>query len=142
MWVVSSIWGLRRKSRHSLNPLRLSHRHTLTQSCLVSLAKPPRVAYTAKYFVEETLIYKSGSVCVWGEENMTRKADEGIFKSKYHLTACESLPDLLLMPTQRLSLEGRARRFQGHTNGIRTRKPCALGFLMITDEKATLWKSN
>lgn len=67
------------------------------------------MAYTAKYFVEETLIYKSGSVCIWEEKNMTRKADEGIFKSKYRLTACESLPDLLLMPPQAPFVRGKGK---------------------------------
>lgn len=45
-------------------------------------------------------MYKSGSVYIGGEENMTRKADEVIFKVKIPFY-CLSLPDLLLMTHRR-----------------------------------------
>lgn len=67
---------------------------------------------------------------IWEEENVTWKTNKGIFQTKDHLMACESLPDLLLMPPQ-VPFVGRKGRGVSRNNGLGIRHPCGLGFLMI-----------
>lgn len=69
---------------------------------------------------------------------MTKKIVEALLK--YHLIASESLPDLLLIPSQVPLLEGSTGRFQ-ENNMLGVKKPHALVFLMIATGNAALLKS-
>lgn len=140
-WIVSSTWIQGKSHKTSLNPLCLSHFHTLTQSCFAPLANPQEWHAKQNILQQNLRFIKSDSVYIWGEENVTRKTDKGIFKSKDHLMACESLPDLLLMLPQ-VPFVGRKGREVSRNNRLGIRHPCGLGFLTISHGNTTLWKSN